>query len=326
MQQTRACHLIILYTIQHSCHHSMETFPKTQCDTLRVRLKSHWDAVAEMLVIPGTRAEPLHSRLTTDTGGLYTPQQLDRALGTIGTARRVLLTTGFYVPGTQTESGMGGSESDGPPGTALLCLSLLGLSHISGVGVVTERCNEDVVSAALSAVGVRDRVTLHVLPDTEGPLPYASDYDTLISIEKCGVAADGTFRVSALVQGWDKDRTVGVADGGNEIGCGSILSAVHECVTNGSTIACVVPCSALILASVSNWGGYALAALLNTLSPTPLPLDGLASRARAAEHAVLDAGGVHGLTGGWVDGLPVAAHDAFWVKMEGLVERLAKGE
>ena len=57
--------------------------------------------------------------------------------------------------------------------------------------------------------------------------------------------------------------TIGIGDGGNEIGMGSIPwteLARRLPEPHGGKIACRVPCDWTILAGVSNWGGYALAA------------------------------------------------------------------
>src|SRR5262249_10800728 len=55
--------------------------------------------------------------------------------------------------------------------------------------------------------------------------------------------------------------TIGIGDGGNEIGMGKIpWDTIRRNVPNGGLIACRVPTDHLIVAGVSNWGAYALAA------------------------------------------------------------------
>jgi hypothetical protein len=59
-------------------------------------------------------------------------------------------------------------------------------------------------------------------------------------------------------------NTVGIGDGGNEIGMGNVASAVVEApalVKNP----CVTTTSHLIISSVSNWGGYGLVAAMSEL-------------------------------------------------------------
>jgi hypothetical protein len=55
--------------------------------------------------------------------------------------------------------------------------------------------------------------------------------------------------------------TIGIGDGGNEIGMGKVAVEVLERnIPNGGRIACRVPTDYLIVAGVSNWGAYGLAA------------------------------------------------------------------
>jgi hypothetical protein len=63
---------------------------------------------------------------------------------------------------------------------------------------------------------------------------------------------------------WDpRLTTIGIGDGGNEIGMGKIpWSTIRRNIPGGGLIACRVPCDHLIVCGVSNWGAYALAAEL----------------------------------------------------------------
>jgi hypothetical protein len=55
--------------------------------------------------------------------------------------------------------------------------------------------------------------------------------------------------------------TIGIGDGGNEIGMGKMpWDTIRRNIPNGGLIACRVPTDHLIVAGVSNWGAYALAA------------------------------------------------------------------
>jgi hypothetical protein len=55
--------------------------------------------------------------------------------------------------------------------------------------------------------------------------------------------------------------TIGIGDGGNEIGMGKIPWAViRRNIPDGGLVACRVPTDFLIVCGVSNWGAYALAA------------------------------------------------------------------
>ena len=69
--------------------------------------------------------------------------------------------------------------------------------------------------------------------------------------------------------------TIGIGDGGNEIGMGSIPREVlRQAITRGPAerVACRIATTWAILAGVSNWGGYALALATAALKdPTVLP-------------------------------------------------------
>jgi hypothetical protein len=104
--------------------------------------------------------------------------------------------------------------------------------------------------------------------------------DWVIAIERCGPGADGRPRnmrgtdISAWVAPLDRLfgagpwRSIGIGDGGNELGMGLIprpLIAGH--VPSGEVIGCVVPADHLVTAGVSHWGAYALLAALAELRP-----------------------------------------------------------
>ena len=58
-------------------------------------------------------------------------------------------------------------------------------------------------------------------------------------------------------------RTIGIGDGGNEIGMGRIAwEEIHRRISGGrgGLVACRVPAHHNVIAGTSNWGGYALAA------------------------------------------------------------------
>jgi len=56
-------------------------------------------------------------------------------------------------------------------------------------------------------------------------------------------------------------HTIGIGDGGNEIGMGKMpWDTIRRNIPRGGLIACRVPADELIVAGVSNWGAYALAA------------------------------------------------------------------
>jgi hypothetical protein len=67
--------------------------------------------------------------------------------------------------------------------------------------------------------------------------------------------------------------TIGVGDGGNEIGMGKVpWEVIRRNIPRGGLVACRVPADYLIVCGVSNWGAYGLAAgvrLLRGQAPDP---------------------------------------------------------
>ena len=64
--------------------------------------------------------------------------------------------------------------------------------------------------------------------------------------------------------------TIGIGDGGNEIGMGKVFERVAANIQHGSEIACTVPTNYLIAAGVSNWGGNALAKAIYMCASCPV--------------------------------------------------------
>jgi hypothetical protein len=61
-------------------------------------------------------------------------------------------------------------------------------------------------------------------------------------------------------------QTIGIGDGGNEIGMGKIpWETIRRNIANGGLVACRVPADYLVVCGVSNWGAYGLAAGVRSL-------------------------------------------------------------
>ena len=61
---------------------------------------------------------------------------------------------------------------------------------------------------------------------------------------------------------------IGIGDGGNEVGMGKLYNEIIACesIKHAPEIACVTSCDHLIVAGVSNWGGYALSTAVAVLA------------------------------------------------------------
>jgi D-glutamate cyclase len=110
--------------------------------------------------------------------------------------------------------------------------------------------------------------------------------------------------------------TIGMADGGNELGMGSVAwEVLREAIAAGSggRVACRIAADYTILAGVSNWAAYAVATTLCLLADRPeLPRPwGIESQRELIESLVRSAGAVDGVTRRrepTVDGLPLETY------------------
>ena len=190
----------------------------------------------------------------------------------------VLLATGFPVRGTY--------ETDGPIAAVGLYGALMHLGfepHFVAAPpiahVLAERYR--VIEFPILSMQESLRPARDLLADRR---PVA-----MISIERPGHAADGrcynmahqdiSDHAAKLGVLFDAAEclTIGVGDGGNEIGMGNVQDALAGLEIRP----CVVRVTHLIAATTSNWGVYGLMACLSHLSGRPLLDD-------VDEHAVFD--------------------------------------
>lgn len=181
----------------------------------------------------------------------------------------VLITTGFYVAGY--------AETDGPIGTLAVAKALEGLGY-HGIVITDKYCEGFFelknISVEYVAIDADQSVYEEILEK------YRPVY--LISIERCGhnleneyanmrgdsitgqtACIDTLFELAAE----KKIPTIGVGDGGNEIGMGNVRQVILE---KFELNPCVVTVDDLIIATTSNWGAYALAAYMAKLSGRPV--------------------------------------------------------
>ena len=177
----------------------------------------------------------------------------------------VLLNTGFYVAGT--------AETDGPPGTLFLAKALNRLGFCCTV-VTDEYCRgwfekEGVAVESL----LRDADALSVVSLLDRYRPKA-----LVAIERCGINAQGNYanmsgesiaaHTAKMDPLFDEGRrrgilTVGIGDGGNEIGMGGLRGVIESEL---SLSPCVTEVDFPVIATVSNWGAYGLCAALQRIT------------------------------------------------------------
>lgn len=167
----------------------------------------------------------------------------------------VLIGTGFPVVDT--------FETDGPLGAIALydALEKLGATPILVCGPPVSQALMERYRVHEILVGEHQERTLEAFQAL-----YHYNPDAVLSIERPGQAEDGDYynmrgeSISARTACFDtfvnnaKCPTIGIGDGGNEIGMGNITEAIK-----GLDIIPAATCvDELLIADVSNWGAYGL--------------------------------------------------------------------
>jgi hypothetical protein len=229
--------------------------------------------------------------------------------------KHILMTTGFYIKNA------GVIETDGPPGAIILAEALIQLGK--EVTILVDNHSLAIMEAGLKALSSTPEL---IGFDREEELPIDKlirpDTTHFVAIERPGQAIDGkyyNFRgddISFAVTPMDSlfslcgERgivTIGIGDGGNELGMGLVSQDVDTHVAPGRGFSCKTEAHHCVCAGVSNWAGYGKAALLSLMSgknllPSPAEFSLLLDR-------IVQAGAVDGVSGlneSTVDGLDAA--------------------
>ena len=211
----------------------------------------------------------------------------------------VIIVTGFYVVMSGTP------ETDGPSGAIAIgeALKALGrtvtyvsdsyttpvLRKFGNGSPVIEFPIDDVVASKKQAKAILDEVKPSLL----------------ISIERCGRTREDTYlnmryvdispHTARLDYLFDSAvPSVGIGDGGNEIGMGNLADMIPQ-VDSLPDYPAVNQVDRLIIASVSNWGGYGLVASMSRIAgKNLLPT---VEAETALLHGMIESGVVDGTTG-----------------------------
>ncbi len=141
---------------------------------------------------------------------------------------------------------------------------------------------------------------------------------------------DAVFKLAAQKGIW----ALGIGDGGNEIGMANIADCVRQAVPFGRECACgcgggiapATPVDLVMTAAVSNWGAYALAAMLAAISGMPEALPDKDREQRILK-ATISAGfhdAIYGEICGSVDGSPMEIQLAIVQLMQEAVQQYFK--
>jgi hypothetical protein len=239
--------------------------------------------------------------------------------------------TGFFIPTATPPAG----ETDGPLGALFLARALVPLGI--PVTIATDDFCVRALEVGLAECGLRKAVPIATLPTLAqakrmGEADYWQHFEErngienlthVLAIERVGPShaddrcytmrgRDITEMMSPahrLFESAQPLTTIGIGDGGNEIGMGKLpRELIARNIPNGGQVACRVATDQLIVAGVSNWGGYALAAGVAHLRGRKLDASLFDSE---GERAILDAmvkegplvDGVTGKQTATVDGL-----------------------
>jgi hypothetical protein len=183
---------------------------------------------------------------------------------------RALICSGFYIVGADAP------ETDGPPGAYYLGVALEALGH--SVVQVTDHYSSYLYEGLVGGEGLVE----FPIADTDASERFARELldrlqpSVVISTERCGLTSAGQYlnmRGVDITQYNAKldylflnhEVTVGIGDGGNEIGMGNLAQQIPTVETLPSDPA-ATQVTKLVLASVSNWGAYGLIAALSQLA------------------------------------------------------------
>ena len=201
-------------------------------------------------------------------------------------AARILASPGAHVAivtGTYNPVYFPGGETDGPIGAAVLGRVLAQLGHR-----VTFCVEEQIIPAMYrfaEVAGAEGDFEGLTIGREDGHAPLADRFDAAVFIEKIGTNRVGVHHTSSGVASDTDDAnvsgfvramqapgkwTIGLGDGGNEIGFGCIVDTVRKIVRYGDVCRCpcrggiatVLATTILFPASISNWAGYSIIAAM----------------------------------------------------------------
>jgi hypothetical protein len=190
---------------------------------------------------------------------------------------RAFITTGFFIPVPYSDPLplTGSVETDGPPGAYFLGRALEQLDF--KVTFIADKWS-NLVFNDIKDVG--EYVEFPIVNEDESrdfanKLLNEKNPSIVIATERCGVNRNGQYLNG---RGWDisefsaktdflmndRVKSVGIGDGGNEMGMGNFAPFITE-ITHSMDEPCVTSCTKPVLGRSSDWGCYAIIAALSKI-------------------------------------------------------------
>lgn len=239
----------------------------------------------------------------------------------------VIIVTGFYILSA------GAAETDGPPGAIAIGKALRTIGH--DVFYVTDKYAEPIITPI---VGNESSVVDFPITDDVASKDFAAGLisdiqpSMIISIERCGPTEDGVYRnmrnkditentarLDTLF--YNHPNTIGIGDGGNEIGMGNLSTVISE-VDSLVDKSCITKTAKLVISSVSNWGGYGLVAAMSIRCQRNLLIS--VREEEQIVRSVVDMGAVDGISNKCeykVDGFSIEENSEIIVQLHELLDR-----
>jgi hypothetical protein len=178
-------------------------------------------------------------------------------------AGHIAVISGFFVPQASSP------ETDGPGGSLVLARALLRAGK--NIRVWTDSLCLGAFRACADVLGFPQNLVEDATARNFDP----SGTDLFVYVERLGRALDGKYYnmrgedISSWTAPFDTfavngARSIGIGDGGNEVGMGNFTAALSRLMPDYANCLCVVKTDVCLPVDVSNWGAYALVSALSS--------------------------------------------------------------
>jgi hypothetical protein len=196
--------------------------------------------------------------------GLCRDELWGQAVDLIHESGHIAVISGFFVPSVSSP------ETDGPAGSLVLARALARFRK--NVRVWTDSFCLEAFKTCAEVLGFPQ----NLVEDASAVDFDPGKTDLFVYVERLGRALDGNYYnmrgndISAWTAPLDSfaalgARSIGIGDGGNEVGMGNFTPALSRSMPDYAKCLCVVKTNVCLPVDVSNWGAYALASALSSI-------------------------------------------------------------